>query len=219
MRNFFLIILFTATLPVLTIAQSTEETLKKGKELFGNQEYMAAIVNFNQVLEKDPDNSQAYYLRGRIKEIFFDRHGAMKDYNSAIEKDNAFVDAYFARGNNKYVLQDYYGAISDYTKTIEINPDHVDAYYKRGQAKHRLEAYEDAINDCTRIIELNPKSVDAYYLRGVLRLEFGQMELGCLDLSKAGELGDIKAYELIREKCNQKMLLNNHDGDDDDDNQ
>jgi hypothetical protein len=44
--------------------------------------------------------------------------------------------------------------------------------------------------------------VDAYYLRGVLRIEYGQLSDGCLDLSKAGELGDLKAYEMIRERCN-----------------
>jgi hypothetical protein len=39
-----------------------------------------------------------------------------------------------------------------------------------------------------------------------LRIEHGQLEDGCLDLSKAGELGDLKAYEMIREKCNNKCL-------------
>ena len=53
-------------------------------------------------------------------------------------------------------------------------------------------------------IQINPKNVDAYFMRGVLRIEFGDMKNGCLDLSKAGELGDSKAYEVIKEKCNQK---------------
>ena len=74
-------------------------------------------------------------------------------------------------------------------------------------AKQQLEAYEDAINDCSKIIEINPKNLDAYFLRGVLRIEHGQLEAGCLDLSKAGELGDIKAYEVIRERCNQRCFM------------
>jgi hypothetical protein len=41
-------------------------------------------------------------------------------------------------------------------------------------------------------------------MRGILRIEFGDLKNGCLDLSKAGELGDLNAYELIKEKCNQK---------------
>ncbi len=76
----------------------------------------------------------------------------------------------------------------------------------RGKAKQSLQAYEDAINDCSKIIQINPKSIDAYYMRGLLRIDFGDMKQGCLDLSKAGELGDQKAYEAIKEKCNQKSV-------------
>ncbi|HYG02625.1 MAG TPA: tetratricopeptide repeat protein, partial [Chryseosolibacter sp.] len=94
--------------------------------------------------------------------------------------------------------------IDDFSSAITINENYIEAYFNRGKAKQFLEAYEDAINDCSKIIEINPKNVDAYYLRGVLRINFGDTKNGCLDLSKAGELGDLKAYETIKEKCNQK---------------
>ena len=61
-----------------------------------------------------------------------------------------------------------------------------------------------SINDCTKIIQINAGNIDAYYMRGILRINFGDLKNGCLDLSKAGELGDHKAYEAIKEKCNQK---------------
>jgi tetratricopeptide (TPR) repeat protein len=105
-------------------------------------------------------------------------------------------------------LQDYYGAIDDFTSAITINSNHVEAYLHRGKAKQFLQAYQDAINDCTKIIQINPKSVDAFYMRGILRIDFGDMKNGCLDLSKAGELGDLKAYEVIKERCNQKTQEN-----------
>lgn len=166
------------------------------------KEYMEAIVAFNEAIAIDDASFQAYFMRGNIKQMFADVHGAMKDYNSAIDAKSDFAEAYFERGNLKYILQDYYGAINDYTEAIELNENNLDAYYKRGQAKQQLEAYQDAINDCTKILEKDPKNVDAYFLRGVLRIEYGQPSQGCLDLSKAGELGDLKAYEMIRERCN-----------------
>jgi hypothetical protein len=45
-------------------------------------------------------------------------------------------------------------------------------------------------------------------MRGILRIDFGDLKNGCLDLSKAGELGDLKAYEIIKEKCNTKTTGN-----------
>jgi tetratricopeptide (TPR) repeat protein len=105
-------------------------------------------------------------------------------------------------------LQDYYGAIADFTSAITINENYIEAYFNRGKAKQFLQAYQDAINDCSKIIQINPKSFDAYYMRGILRIDFGDMKNGCLDLSKAGELGDLKAYEVIKERCNQKTAEN-----------
>jgi tetratricopeptide (TPR) repeat protein len=186
-------------------AQTAKELTQKGRELLEKGEYVEALFNLNKAIEIDPNYAAAYYLRGNIKDNFEDRHGAMKDYNVAIEKNPKFVDAFFARGNVKMKLQDYYGAIDDYTMAITLNENYVEAYFNRGRAKQYLQAYQDAINDCTKIIQINPKNVDAYYMRGLLRIEFGDTKNGCLDLSKAGELGDLKAYELIKEKCNQKQ--------------
>ncbi len=185
-------------------SQNAKDLTQKGRELYEKNEFMEALLNLNKALEIDPSYSPAYYLRGNIKDNFEDRHGAMKDYNIAVEKNPKFADAFFARGNVKMKLQDYYGAIADYSSAIGINENYIEAYFNRGRAKQFLLAYEDAINDCTKIIQINSRNVDAYYMRGILRINFGDLKNGCLDLSKAGELGDHKAYEAIKEKCNQK---------------
>lgn len=195
----FFVFLFSTT-----FAQTAKDHTQKGRELYEKREFMEALLNLNKALEIDPNYSQAYYVRGNIKDAFDDRHGAMKDYNHAVEKNPKFGDAFFARGNVKMKLQDYYGAIDDYTAAIALNENYIEAYFNRGKAKQFLQAYEDAINDCTKIIQIHPKNIDAYYMRGILRIDFGDMKNGCLDLSKAGELGDLKAYEVIKEKCNQK---------------
>src|SRR6187455_1226315 len=185
-------------------SQTAKDLTQKGRELYEKREFTEALMNLNKALDLDPSYAPAYYLRGNIKDNFEDRHGAMKDYNTAVEKNPKFADAFFARGNVKMKLQDYYGAIADYSSAITINENYIEAYFNRGKAKQFLLAYEDAINDCTKIIQINPKSKDAYYMRGLLRLEFGDQKTGCLDLSKAGELGDSKAYETIKDKCNKK---------------
>jgi tetratricopeptide (TPR) repeat protein len=190
---------------IVSFAQTTaKDYTQRGRELLEKSEYVEALVNLNKAIEIDPNFSAAYYLRGNIKDNFEDRHGAMKDYNLAIEKNSKFAEALYARGNVKMKLQDYYGAIDDYSAVITINENNVDAYFARGKAKQFLQAYQDAINDCSKIIQLKPKNADAYSMRGILRIEFGDTKNGCLDLSKAGELGDLKAYELIKEKCNTK---------------
>lgn len=191
-------------LPALALAQTAKDYTQRGRELLEKREYVEALVNLNKAIELDPNQSAAYYLRGNIKDNFEDRHGAMKDYNLAIEKNPKFTEALYARGNVKMKLQDYYGAIDDYSAAITLNENFVEAYFNRGKAKQYLQAYQDAINDCTKIIQINPKNASAYSMRGILRIEFGDTKNGCLDLSKAGEMGDLNAYDLIKEHCNTK---------------
>jgi len=202
------ILLLTVVIFLVSYGYSQTQTAKdltqKGRELYEKREYMEALLNLNKAIEIDPNYAAAYYVRGNIKEAFEDHHGAMKDYNKSIEKNPKFSDAYFVRGNVKMNLQDYYGAIDDFSAAIGLNENYIEAYFNRGKAKQFLQAYEDAINDCSKIIQINPKNMDAYYMRGILRIDFGDTRNGCLDLSKAGELGDLKAYEAIKEKCNQK---------------
>jgi tetratricopeptide (TPR) repeat protein len=198
------VILGLVFISTAVFSQSAKDLTQTGRDLYEKNEFMEAILNLNKAIQIDPNYSPAYYLRGNIKDNFEDRHGAMKDYNIAVEKNPKFADAFFARGNVKMKLQDYYGAIADYSSAISINENYIEAYFNRGKAKQFLQAYEDAINDCTKIIQIKPNNIDAYYMRGILRINFGDLKNGCLDLSKAGELGDHKAYESIKEKCNQK---------------
>jgi tetratricopeptide (TPR) repeat protein len=202
--KYFTLLGFFLLFSLTGFAQGAKEYTQKGRDLYEKREYMEALLNLNKAIELDANYAPAYYVRGNIKDAFDDRHGAMKDYNLAVEKNLKFADAFFARGNVKMKLQDYYGAIDDYSSAININENYIEAYFNRGKAKQFLQAYEDAINDCSKIIQIHPKNMDAYYMRGILRIDFGDIKNGCLDLSKAGELGDHKAYETIKEKCNQK---------------
>lgn len=202
----FLLFVVLVLFSFVGFSQTAKELTQKGRELYERNEFMEALMNLNKAIQVDANHAAAYYLRANIKDKFEDRHGAMKDYNVALEKNPKFADAFYARGNVKMKLQDYYGAIADYSSAIGINENYIEAYFNRGKAKQFLLAYEDAINDCTKIIEINSNNIDAYYMRGILRINFGDLKNGCLDLSKAGELGDHKAYESIKEKCNLKGI-------------
>jgi len=61
------------------------------------------------------------------------------------------------------------------------------------------EAYEDY----SKAIELNPHFAEAYYNRGLIQIYMKDTRKGCLDISKAGELGIEEAYEVLKNYAKQ----------------
>ena len=148
--------------------------------------------------------AEDYFNSGYAKaELKKDYRGEIQDYTKAIELNPKDAEAYYNRGTAKAELKDYKGARQDYTKAIKLNPKDFEAYTNRGVAKFELKKdYRGAIQDYTKAIELNPKDAEAYYNRGLTKITSGQKDSGCLDLSKAGELGLAGAYEAIKKYCN-----------------
>jgi len=118
------------------------------------------------------------------------------------------AEDYFNSGIAKHNLKDYKGAIQNFNKAIEIAPNFTEAYNSRGNAKNQLKDYSGAIQDYNKAIELNPNYAVAYFSRGIAKILSGQKNNGCLDLSKAGELGFALAYNAIRVHCNWLFLYN-----------
>jgi hypothetical protein len=75
------------------------------------------------------------------------------------------------------------------------------AYVNIGVTNSDLADYRGAIANYTKTIELDLKFAMAYFNRVVAKLHLNQMDSGCLDLSKASELGFSQAYDAIRDLC------------------
>jgi len=143
--------------------------------------------------------SSEYFNMGNSKSRLKDYKGAIADFTKSIELSPS-SDAYNNRGTSKANINDHQGAISDFTKSIELNPSS-DAYNNRGGAKGALKDYSGAISDFTKAIELDPNDPSSFYGRGLSKLASGRKEDGCLDLSKAENLGYSLAQEARKKYC------------------
>lgn len=165
--------------------------------------------------EKDLLNQKAneFWESGWKKERNQDYSGAINDYTRSIEIRPNNGGMYANRASVRFDSGDYTGAINDYTKALEVEPGDVSlsrrVYHNRGIAKFYLIDFRGAIVDFDKVLISNPENplekeaqMWIYYYRGLSKINLGQKDSGCLDLSKSGELGLAKAYDVIREYCN-----------------
>ena len=81
---------------------------------------------------------------------------------------------------------------------IALAPDFAYNYYNRAKVRCSRQDFKAAVADYTAAIERNPDFAEAYYNRGLVYIYLGQNDEGIADLSKAGELGVVSAYTIIK---------------------
>jgi tetratricopeptide (TPR) repeat protein len=157
------------------------------------EKYEDAIYNFTLCINATKDK---YFSRDvYIKEG--DTCRLLEYIPMNINKD----DAYYHRALCKAQLNDYRGAILDYNKVEQTYIKTSSFFINRAISKYYLENYLEAKIDATKSLDLEKNAV-AYFMRGLCNNFIGQKEAGCVDLSKAGEMGHSQAYEAIQKYCN-----------------
>ena len=86
----------------------------------------------------------------------------------------------------------------DYDRVIKLNPDFVYAYFNKGNIFFQQKDYQAAMKNYDEAISRNSDFAEAYFNKGLTQLYLGEKEKGIQNLSKAGELGLIKAYNIIK---------------------
>jgi tetratricopeptide (TPR) repeat protein len=132
--------------------------------------FAAAIHEYDQAIEHNPQNPAVYYLRATARQRIGDREGAATDFAAALklDPDNKSLqwlsngsDAMAAarhqrRGDLKRRLGFFAAAIHEYDQAIEHNPQNPAVYYLRGTARQRIGHREDAAADFAAALKIDP---------------------------------------------------------------
>ena len=96
---------------------------------------------------------------------------------------------------------DYSEALADMREAISIVPDMPQLYFNLGNLLCLSGEMVNSIDSYTEAIRLYPAMGDAYFNRGLALIYLKDKEKGCIDLSRAGELGIGDAYSVIEKYC------------------
>lgn len=153
--------------------------------------YESAIEDLSEAIKLSPQFTLAYFARAMALYSQLDveetETSATEDGKPAIAELKAMKE----KRNSELI-------IDDLNKVLELSPNLVYAHFNKGNLylKHRnltaaISCYTDAIN-------IKSDFGEAYYNRGIAYLQLGNMEKGVADLSKAGELGILSSYNVLK---------------------
>lgn len=101
----------------------------------------------------------------------------------------------------EYNIPDLQQAVNYYNQALQIYPNLGFLYYNRANLFNKMQNYMAAIEDYNKAISLQPNMAEAYYNKGLTLLLLKDNEAACPNLSKAGELGIISSYNMIKRYC------------------
>jgi len=193
--------------------------------------HFASIDERTSEIVKHPNDAKKRFARSLDFYLVQDFANAIEDLTQATICNSSFFPAYFNRSLVRWKQLEYekseeqtdaaevssglkkvdvkvpeYNIVkSDLDKVIQLAPDFVYAYYNRGNVLCMLKDYRSAIADYDKAILLDPNFAEAYYNRGLTHIFSGNNKKGISDLSKAGELGIVSAYNVIKRFTEQKQ--------------
>lgn len=159
----------------------------RGMDFMTVRNFAAAINDFSEAIKLTPDFTLAWLMRSVAEWRAGGANAATSEpVNGAVNAGRVEQIAATRR------------AIADLDKVIELSPDMATAYYNKGIMLAELEDYTSAIAAFGKAIEMKPDMGEAFYNRGYCFFKLGNATSGSSDLSRAGELGIVNAYSLLK---------------------
>ncbi len=154
------------------------------------KDYENAIADLDRAINITPDFTLAYLLRANS------RYLASKQVHdeTAPAVSSSVVTSIPPRRELRMEMR----AIEDLDSVIKLSPTMPIAYYNKGVILAEMGDYTSALQAFTKAIELKPDFGEAYYNRGYVYLNLGNKDSAFVDLSRAGQLGIVPSYNLLK---------------------
>lgn len=157
--------------------------------------YNSALTDFSASLMKEPDNVVALFNRAAA------RYKMVETIRDMDPESYAPMDGDLMGGRNlrhEVTVLDYDLVVKDLERVAELEPDNEFAYYNLSLVYCQRKDFDKAIELLNKAVEVYDQFAEAYFNRGIIELYQGKEEDGVKDLSRAGELGMFKAYNVIK---------------------
>lgn len=173
------------------------------------QDYDNALSDINQAIELNPNLAQSYFVKAVIlsKQLELNPVTPSEPEAPTTEQIRTVTGNIITgvKQTSKIKLPDVSTRsfkndeiLKLYENVLKLDPDFIFAYYNMAEIYSNEKDYRAAIDSYTNAIKIEPQFAEAYFNRGISRLTIGEKASGLDDLRKAGELGIVESYSIIK---------------------
>ena len=198
-------------------AQLTQSRIDFIKALYSIQtrQYNAALASYDKAIAETSGDMTKDGYSDLYKSFFLINRGVLRadmiDFIASIQSNVQTLTMDDQRttrarvGDQVTQSYDYTEAIDDMIGALEIVPDNPYAYFNLGNLYCLSSQLINSIDSYDKAIALHPYMADAYFNRGLVLIYLKDKEKGCIDLSRAGELGVADSYSVISKYCEDEQ--------------
>ena len=165
-----------------------------------------AMESYSVAIDMDGTNPFIYINRGVLQAEMTDFISSMENSVQTLTMDNTGNTTKTVVKDRASTTYDYSAAIDDMMQAASLAPDFPYVYYNLGNLYCLSDDLTTAVVNYTRALDLFPYIGEAYYNRGLVQIFLKEKEKGCIDISKAGELGIPEAYGVIKKYCTEEPM-------------
>lgn len=175
-----------------------------------SKQFTSALNQFDAAVNSESKGKYSEYY----KAFYYLNRGVLRaemiDFISSIE-NNVQTLTMDDKGTTRARVRDQVSRSYDYSEAIEdmqaadrILPGIPYVYFNLGNLYCLSSKFVESVDSYTKAINVYPYMGDAYYNRGLVLIYLKDKEKGCIDLSRAGELGVGDAYSVISKYCEEE---------------
>jgi lipoprotein NlpI len=170
----------------------------RGKAQAFRRQYEAAVGDFSQALQIDPQATDALYNRAATYVLMGRTNLALADFSQLLKLAPGDPDTLFYRAQVYARQGKIEAAIDDLTGVLKTKPDDFETRLTRAGLLIGLGRNAEAIADLDLLLKADPKSPAALYNRGRAEMLAGDLKAAAQDFKAAMENRNQNPYAALR---------------------
>jgi len=176
-----------------------------------SKQFATALQQFDAAVNAAPQGKYSeyykafYYLnRGVLRAEMIDFISSIENSVQTLTMDDQGTTRARVRDQVSRTY-DYSEAIDDMLSADKLLPGVPYIYFNLGNLYCLSSKFVESVDSYTKAIDVFPYMGEAFYNRGLVLIYLKDKEKGCIDLSRAGELGVGDAYSVISKYCEEEQ--------------